>query len=103
MKGSVKRPPMLPSKDLSAFCRYDLFLMLSSVIIASGLIALVDDWIKRRWHQQSHLQLALPNLARSSSKEKMDYVGPKRLVDQVFKRKGKQAARHPTPLLQTTF
>ncbi|KAL9128205.1 MAG: hypothetical protein Q9217_003078 [Psora testacea] len=75
----------------------------ADVIMASGLIALVDDCIKRRWHQKTHMQLTIPSLPRSLSKMDMDCVGPKRLIDEVFNRRVKQASRHPTPLRQSTI
>ncbi len=68
-----------------------------SVIVASGLIALVDDCIKTRWHQTSHAQMAVPVLSKSPLKMNMEYVGPKRLMDEVFHRRGRESSRHPTP------
>lgn len=48
--------------------RTSLKLILHSVIIATGLIALVDDHIKQRWHSKATSQGLLPRL---------QIVGPK--------------------------
>ncbi|KAG7007863.1 hypothetical protein G7Y79_00008g025010 [Physcia stellaris] len=74
----------------------------ADVIVATGLIALVDDCIKSRWHQKgSGAQTRFPMLAKSPLKMNMEFVGPKRLVDEVFNRRGTTATRHSTPLRQT--
>jgi len=57
---------------------------LADVVMATGLMALVDDTIKRRWHSKRIRQIVLP-LARTSS-FRMEYIGPKRLIDEVFHR-----------------
>ncbi|KAA6414986.1 MAG: hypothetical protein FRX48_01737 [Lasallia pustulata] len=72
----------------------------ADVIVATGLIALVDDCIKSRWHQKKSVQLKLPVPMKSPLKMNMEYVGPKRLIDEVFNRRGHTATRHPTPLRQ---
>ena len=72
-----------------------------SIIVASGLLTLVDDCIKGRWHQKRRVQMTVPVL-KSPVKMNMEYVGAKRLVDEVFNRKDKAATRHPTPLRQLT-
>ena len=71
-----------------------------SIIMASGLIALVDDCIKRRWHHKNRVQMTVPTLMRSPLRLNMEYVGPKRLLDEVFNRK--ERARRPTPLREMT-
>lgn len=64
-----------------------------SVVVASGLIALVDDTIKRRSHPEQTRRLQVP-LARSSSfKLNMEYIGPKRLIDEVFNRTRASSSR----------
>lgn len=55
-----------------------------SVIVSTGLIALVDDSIKRRWHSRHHRQLVLP--ISPSLRMDMEYVGPRKLIDEVFNR-----------------
>ena len=72
----------------------------ASVIVASGLIALVDDCIKSRWHQKSGFQVTLPVPMKSCLKMNMEYVGPKRLIDEVFNRRGHTETRHSTPARQ---
>lgn len=79
-----------------------LMLIGTSVIVASGLIALVDDCIKSRWHQKSRVHMTVPMLTKSPLKMNMEYVGPKRLMDEVFNRRNKTIARHPTPLRHIT-
>lgn len=74
-----------------------------SAIVATGLIALVDDCIKRRWHSKNSVQMTLPMLVKSPLKMNMEYVGPKRLIDEVFNRRGSTATRQPTPLRQAAI
>lgn len=62
---------------------------ISDVVVATGLMALVDDCIKRRFHSKQSTQLHIPLLRTSSFKMNMEYIGPKRLIDEVFHR------RHP--------
>ncbi|KAF2395706.1 hypothetical protein EJ06DRAFT_484634 [Trichodelitschia bisporula] len=73
---------------------------LADVVMATGLIALVDDTIKRRWHSKHIRQIVLP-LARSSS-FRMEYIGPKQLINEVFHRSGAQnrgpTSGHPSPI-----
>ncbi|KAF2111154.1 hypothetical protein BDV96DRAFT_478731, partial [Lophiotrema nucula] len=59
---------------------------ISDVVVASGLIALVDDSIKRRFHTKQSTQLHIPLMRTSSFKMNMEYIGPKRLIDEVFHR-----------------
>jgi hypothetical protein len=58
----------------------------SSVIVATGLIALLDDCIKR--HFQSKIkhthQVSLP---LTQVKMDVDFVGPKAMVEHMFKRR----------------
>ena len=54
-----------------------------SVVVATGLIALVDDCIKRRFHTKPRSrQVAVP-----LTQLKMDFVGPKVMVEHMFKRR----------------
>lgn len=75
----------------------------ADAIVATGLIALVDDCIKRRWHSKNSIQMTLPMLVKSPLKMNMEYVGPKRLIDEVFNRRGSTATRQPTPLRQAAI
>ncbi|KAF2259877.1 hypothetical protein CC78DRAFT_421062, partial [Lojkania enalia] len=59
---------------------------ISDVVVATGLIALVDDCIKRRFHSKQSTQLRIPLTRSASFKMNMEYVGPKRLIDEVFNR-----------------
>lgn len=63
-------------------------------------MALVDDCIKSRWHRKDRFQFAIPMPVLPSRRLNLDYAGPKRLIDEVFNRRGKTATRHPTPLRQ---
>ncbi|KAF2443053.1 hypothetical protein P171DRAFT_487007 [Karstenula rhodostoma CBS 690.94] len=56
---------------------------ISDVVVATGLMALVDDCIKRRFHQKQSTQLHIPLIR---NKLHLDYVGPKRLIDEMFNR-----------------
>jgi hypothetical protein len=69
---------------------------ISDVVVATGLMALVDDCIKRHFHSKPSTHIHIP-LTRNSS-FKMEYIGPKRLIDEVFNRSARSGAsnRHPT-------
>jgi hypothetical protein len=59
-----------------------------SVIIATGLIALIDDCIKRHFHTETkHHQVGLP-----LTPLKMDFVGPKAMAEHMFKRRNSAAS-----------
>jgi hypothetical protein len=58
---------------------------LADVIVATGLLALVDDCITRRWHSKSSMELYIP------TKNAADYITPKRLIDEIFNRRGHTA------------
>ena len=73
-------------------------LIIVSVIVASGLIALVDDCIKSRWHQKRRVHLSIPMLHKSPLKLSTEYVGAKRLMDEVFNRREKTPAPRSLPL-----
>ena len=73
----------------------DIVLILSSVIMASGLVALVDDYIKRRWHEESRRLMTVPMLTKPPLR-----LGPKRLMDGVFDRK--ERPHRPTLLREMT-
>lgn len=60
---------------------------IADVVVATGLMALVDDCIKRRFHSKQSTQLHIPLLRTSSFKMNMEYIGPKKLIDEVFHRK----------------
>jgi hypothetical protein len=49
-------------------------------------MALVDDCIKRRFHSKQSTQLHIPMIRSASFKMNMEYIGPKRLIDEMFSR-----------------
>ncbi|KAK4499115.1 hypothetical protein PRZ48_009627 [Zasmidium cellare] len=53
----------------------------ADVVIATGLMTLVDDAIKTRFHSQDSKPMLIPKLG-------VEYVGPKRLINEMFKREG---------------
>ena len=56
-----------------------------SVIVATGLIALIDDCIKRHFQSKNkHHQVSLP---LTQVKMDMEFVGPKAMVEHMFKRR----------------
>ena len=71
--------------------------------MASGLVALVDDCIKSRWHHRRRMQMTVPMLTKTPLRLNMEYVGPKRLMDEVFNRREKRSARRPTHLREMTY
>ncbi|KAL9046801.1 MAG: hypothetical protein Q9214_000463 [Letrouitia sp. 1 TL-2023] len=72
----------------------------ADVIVAAGLIALVDDSIKNKFHQKRGVQMTLPSLMKSPLKFNKEYVGPKHLLDEVFNRRSSTSSRRATPLRQ---
>jgi len=70
---------------------------ISDIVVATGLVALVDDCIKRRFHSQQGTQLHIPLLRTSSFKVNMEYIGPMRLIDEVFHRKHSDAGMLKRP------
>ncbi len=60
---------------------------LRSTIVATGLIALVDDCIDRRWHSKRSFHLDLPIY------EGADALGPEQLIDKVFNRQAPKPYR----------
>lgn len=56
---------------------------ISDVVVATGLMALVNDSIKRNFHSKQTTELRIPLLG---NKMHVDYIGPKRLIDEVFNR-----------------
>ncbi|CAI6337438.1 unnamed protein product [Periconia digitata] len=73
---------------------------ISDIVVSTGLMALVDDCIKRRFHSKQSTELHIPLLG---NKMHIDYVGPKRLIDEVFHRNKPSiaASRHPSALRRT--
>jgi hypothetical protein len=73
-----------------------------SVVVASGLMALVDDSIKRNFHSKQTTQLRIPLLR---NKMHIDYIGPKRLIDEVFSRPSRAGppSRAPSALRRNTI
>jgi hypothetical protein len=69
----------------------------ADVSVATGLIALVDDSIHRHFHRKKAVQLVLPVPMKTPLKMNMEYVGPKRLIDEVFHRRRTTSNRSPTP------
>lgn len=66
----------------------------NSVVVATGLMTLVDDSIKNHFHSKQSTQIHIPRMGRLN----MDYVGPKRLIDEVFHRNKSSSGRGLKPL-----
>lgn len=67
---------------------------LADVVVSTGIGALVDDCIKRRFSKTKKVvKLVIPTMRGNSVKMQMEYVGPKRLINQVF---SKSATTSPT-------
>lgn len=54
---------------------------MGSVVVSSGLMALVDDSIRARFHSKASQQMFIPKFG-------VEYIGPKRLINEMFKRDG---------------
>lgn len=92
-----------------------------SVIISTGLIALVDDSIKRHFHPRPHSQRpkssshashsSHPHATHSPLKLDMEFVNPKAIVSHMFRRRdseGSNKSRKHSPLryaqpVETTY
>lgn len=59
---------------------------LTSVIVATGLITLVDDCIRRRWHHERRGSRILPS--GSALSRSLERMGPRRLIGEVLQRRG---------------
>jgi hypothetical protein len=70
----------------------------ADVVVSTGLMALVDDSIKRRWHSDRHRQLLRPLSRGSSFRMNLEYIGPKRLIDGVFNRRTTSGSSHRSDL-----
>ncbi|KAJ5143006.1 uncharacterized protein N7515_001793 [Penicillium bovifimosum] len=58
----------------------------ADVIVATGIVALVDDCIRRRWHHERRPSWILP--AQHSLAKSLERMGPRRLLGQVLQRRG---------------
>ncbi|KLJ12120.1 hypothetical protein EMPG_12765 [Blastomyces silverae] len=71
---------------------YESMKDVADVIVATGLIALVDDSIKRRWNNKrtslSHSPMT------SSFMKSMDSVASNKIIEKVFHRRGSTGSRH---------
>jgi hypothetical protein len=76
-KGGWIPPCSLVITDKSAFSTD-----LADVIVATGLMALIDDSINRRWHSKSGVSMAIP------VKNTPSYIEPGQLIDELFNRRG---------------
>lgn len=95
----------LLSKCIRVYCLRACSNLFGSVIVSSGIMALVDDSIKNHFHSKESTQLHIPLSRNASFRLNMDYVGPKRLIDEVFHRtaRGSTSPRGPTPLRRTSM
>lgn len=59
---------------------------IAEVAVATGLIALVDDSVRRRFHARETTQLIVPLPMKTGGKVNRNYAGPKRLIDEAFGR-----------------
>lgn len=61
----------------------------ADVVVATGLVALVDDCITCRWQTKKVHRISLPLTSRSVD---FEYVGPKALVQSLFQRRASEPA-----------
>ncbi|KAI5776340.1 hypothetical protein EDC01DRAFT_733217 [Geopyxis carbonaria] len=59
----------------------------ADVIVTTGLVALIDDTIKRKYHKKRSVQLTFPSGGKHPLKMNMEYVGPRRFIDEMFTRR----------------
>ncbi|TVY25465.1 hypothetical protein LHYA1_G005736 [Lachnellula hyalina] len=74
----------------------------AEVVVATGLIALVDDCIKHHFHSKKHShQVSVP---LTPLKYEVKFVSPKAMVQHIFKRKNSSTSEgKKSPLSQTSF
>lgn len=69
----------------------------ADVIVATGLIALIDDCIKRHFHSKPKYSVQLTPL-----KMEMEFISPKAMMEQMFKRRNSGSSpkerQRPSPL-----
>lgn len=82
-KGGFVPPCSMWLKDLIDSDHADV----ADVIVTTGMIALVDDCIKRKYHKKKFVQIILPTSTKSPLKMNMEYVGPKRFIDEILNRR----------------
>ncbi|OJJ46384.1 hypothetical protein ASPZODRAFT_142204 [Penicilliopsis zonata CBS 506.65] len=78
-KGGWVSPSSMWISDPSV---YDKMHDIADVIVATGLIVLVDDCIRRRWHPKRQIPLMQP--LSSSLSRGIEFMGPKRLIDEML-------------------
>ncbi|OJD18120.1 hypothetical protein AJ78_01838 [Emergomyces pasteurianus Ep9510] len=71
---------------------YESMKDVADVIVATGLIALVDDSIKRRWNSKRSSHSHSP--MTSSFMKSMDSVASNKIMEKVFHRRGSTGSRH---------
>ncbi|KAK1999068.1 hypothetical protein LX36DRAFT_498275 [Colletotrichum falcatum] len=64
----------------------------ADVIVATGLMALVDDCIKHRWQTKKIHRIPVPLTSRTVD---VEYVGPRAFVQQLFHRRASDQASSP--------
>ncbi|KAJ5580061.1 uncharacterized protein N7459_006046 [Penicillium hispanicum] len=82
-KGGWVPPCSLWIRDPSV---YERMPDVADAIVATGLVALVDDCIRRRWHHERRGSWMLP--AGSSFTKSLERMGPRRLIGEVLHRRG---------------
>ncbi|KAL3419745.1 hypothetical protein PVAG01_08243 [Phlyctema vagabunda] len=76
----------------------------ADVIVATGLITLIDDSIKRHFHSKPKNRRASLNVPLTPLKMEMEFIGPKAMVEHMFKRRNSggsakdQQLQRPSPL-----
>ncbi|QKX54871.1 uncharacterized protein TRUGW13939_01961 [Talaromyces rugulosus] len=84
-KGGWVPPCSLWISDASA---YEKMHDIADVILATGIIALADDSIRRRWHSKRHLILNLAKKPSFMRNMDLDSLGARRFIDEMFHRRG---------------
>lgn len=65
-----------------------------SVIVATGLVALVDDYIERRWHSDSGGGSRSVSPMASSFMKSMESITSTRIIEKVFHRRTFTGSKH---------
>lgn len=62
------------------------------MIVTTGLVALIDDCLKRKYKTTRTVELTLPTRKTMG----MEYVGPKRLLEEIFSSHRRHHLPRPT-------
>ncbi|RPA87571.1 hypothetical protein BJ508DRAFT_320578 [Ascobolus immersus RN42] len=86
----------VPDKEM----RRSSFADLADVIVSTGLMALVDDCLKRKTPKvKKTVSFALPVPSKTPMKLNLEYIGPKRMYEELFNRQPSTPKSRPSSII----